>query len=150
LYHFRLAPGRGVADVVRALEGERIGVAQPNYVYHVVQAENATAAPAAAPEQPATTPEQPAAAPEQPAAAEQTAATPEQYVVQKLRLEEAHKLATGKNVLVAVLDSAIDTSHPDLDNAVVETFNAAGKVANPHGTEMVGAIAAHGRLTGVA
>jgi subtilisin family serine protease len=128
LFHFRLADGRGVPDVVRALEAERIGVAQPNYVYRVTQA--------------AVTP------PRTPA----EMADHDQYVAQKLRLEEAHKMATGKNVLVAVLDSAIDRTHPDLANAVVETFDAAGGAnkPHPHGTGMVGAIAAHGRLTGIA
>jgi hypothetical protein len=33
LFHFRIDNGRQVSDVVRALEGENIGVAQPNYLY---------------------------------------------------------------------------------------------------------------------
>src|SRR5262249_27696630 len=127
LYHFRVADSRGVPDVVRALEAERIGVAQPNYVYRVAQV-------AAAP------PRTPAEMADQ-----------DQYVAQKLRLEDAHKMATGKNVLVAVLDSAIDRTHPDLANAVVETFDAAGGATpHAHGTGMVGGTAAHGRLTGMA
>jgi hypothetical protein len=126
LFQFRVPGGRGVADVVRALEAEKIGVAQPNYVYRLTQTENAGA--------PAQTD------------------LPEQYAAQKLRFEEAHKLATGKDVLVAVVDSAIDAKHPDFAGAIVETYDATGGGAKPqaHGTEMVGAIAAHGRLTGVA
>jgi subtilisin family serine protease len=55
-------------------------------------------------------------------------------------------------VLVAVIDSAIDAKHPDLTDRIVEMFDATGKPDKPHvhGTGMVGAIAAHGRLTGVA
>ena len=37
LFRFRVADGRGVADAVRALEAEKIGVAQPNYVYKLQQ-----------------------------------------------------------------------------------------------------------------
>ena len=37
LYHFGLPPGRQVADVVRSLETERLGIASPNYVYQIVQ-----------------------------------------------------------------------------------------------------------------
>ena len=61
-------------------------------------------------------------------------------------------MATGSNVLVAVIDSAIDIKHPDLAGAVVEKFDAAGSPDKPHthGTGMAGAIAAHGRLIGVA
>jgi hypothetical protein len=33
LFHFRIDNGRQVSDVVRELEGENIGVAQPNYLY---------------------------------------------------------------------------------------------------------------------
>jgi subtilisin family serine protease len=123
LFHFRLAGGRRVADVVRALEAERIGVAQPNYVYRVGQNE--------------------------PPDARQDAAG--QYVADKLRLAEAHKIATGKGVLVAVIDSAIDGQHPDLGKAIVKKFDpAGGGKPHAHGTGMVGAIAAHGRLTGIA
>jgi hypothetical protein len=125
LFHFRLAGGRGVADLVRALEAERIGVAQPNYVYRLGQNE---------------TPD-----------ARQDTGDAQQYVGDKLRLAEAHKIATGKGVLVAVIDSAIDGRHPDLDKAIVKKFEpAGGGKPHAHGTGMVGAIAAHGRLTGIA
>ena len=126
LLHLRLADGRAVADVVRALEAENIGIAQPNYVYQVRQDANL--------------------------AARGNAGDASQYVVSKMRLGEAHRVATGSNVLVAVIDSAIDIKHPDLAGAVVEQFSAVGRPEKPHvhGTGMVGAIAAHSRLLGVA
>src|SRR5262249_45020222 len=37
LYHLRIPPGRQVADAVRALEAEKIGTAQPNYVFRAQQ-----------------------------------------------------------------------------------------------------------------
>src|SRR5262249_381641 len=76
----------------------------------------------------------------------------QQYVVNKLHLDEVHKVATGKNVLVGVIDSAVDFDHPDIVGAVVDRFNAVGKPESPHthGTGMVGAIAEHQGLMGVA
>jgi hypothetical protein len=35
LFHFRIDNGRQVSDVVRELEAENIGVAQPNYIYRL-------------------------------------------------------------------------------------------------------------------
>jgi subtilisin family serine protease len=50
-----------------------------------------------------------------------------------------------------VIDSGIDTKHPDLAGTVAATFDVLGPhEAHFHGTAMAGAIAAHGRLTGVA
>jgi subtilisin family serine protease len=37
-----------------------------------------------------------------------------QYAPQKLKLPEAHRLASGNKVLVAVIDSEVDANHPDL------------------------------------
>jgi subtilisin family serine protease len=73
-------------------------------------------------------------------------------VVDKFVLGDVHKVATGSGVLVAVIDSAIDANHPDLFGAVVDQFDAVGRREKPHfhGTGMVGAIAAHSRLTGIA
>jgi len=35
LFHFRIDNGRPVSDVLRELEAENIGVAQPNYIYRL-------------------------------------------------------------------------------------------------------------------
>ncbi len=68
------------------------------------------------------------------------AAIPAQYVVSKLRLPEVHKIATGNNVLVAMIDSQVDTAHPDLNGAFAGQFDAVGNHDKPdeHGTEMTG------------
>jgi subtilisin family serine protease len=75
-----------------------------------------------------------------------------QYVIAKLHLDEAHRVTTGERVLVAVIDTGIDASHPYLSGAVAGSFNALGGEETPdeHGTAMAGAIAEHGDLTGVA
>ena len=126
LFRFRLGEGRQVADAVRALEAEKLGIAQPNYVYSLQQ--NAASAP--------TLPAGDAA----------------QYAVSKLRLRDVHRWSVGKDVPVAVIDSQIDAAHPDLAGAFGEQFDAVGKAdkADNHGTGMTGAIVAHRRLLGVA
>ena len=75
-----------------------------------------------------------------------------QYALAKLRLPEAHMLAHGANVRVAVVDSGIDIRHPELANSIVESFDALGSSEGPHvhGTGIAGAIVAHARLTGSA
>jgi subtilisin family serine protease len=77
---------------------------------------------------------------------------PAQYANEKLRLPQAHTLARGATVIVAVIDSGIDINHPELANSIVETFDALGSGEGPHihGTAIAGAIAAHSRLTGSA
>src|SRR6516165_8825653 len=87
LLRLRYSDSREMADVVRALEGENIGVAQPDYVYSVQQ--DSTIA----------------------------GKNDYQYTLAKLRLDEAHRVATGAKVLVAVIDSKIDAAHPDLADA---------------------------------
>ena len=77
---------------------------------------------------------------------------PAQYALAKLRLPEAHTLARGANVLVAVIDSGIDTRHPELANSVADNFDALGTGEGPHvhGTGIAGVIASHARLMGAA
>jgi len=126
LVHFRIGGNRAARDVVRAMEAEQI-ISQPNYIYEAVQAA-------------------------EPAAADASSAGGEQYVANKLRLAEVHRIATGKGVTVAVIDSEIDNAHPEFKQAIAERFDAVGKPDQPHthGTGMAGAIVAQSRLMGVA
>ncbi len=82
----------------------------------------------------------------------QTPANNEQYAPQKLHLGEAHRLATGKGIRIAVIDSQVDAAHPDLAGRVAATFRAYAEEEKPHlhGTGMAGAIAAHQNMLGVA
>lgn len=77
---------------------------------------------------------------------------PAQYALAKLRLPQAHTLAHGANVTVAVIDSGIDAKHPELANSVADNFDALGSTEGPHvhGTGIAGVIVAHGRLMGSA
>jgi subtilisin family serine protease len=77
---------------------------------------------------------------------------PAQYALAKLRLPQAHALARGDNVIVAVIDSGIDVGHPELAGAIADTFDALGSKEGPHvhGTGIAGVIVAHARLMGSA
>jgi subtilisin family serine protease len=81
-----------------------------------------------------------------------TEGDPAQYAVAKLRLPEAHALARGANIIIAVIDSGIDVKHPELANSIVDSFDALGSKEGPHihGTGIAGAIVAHARLIGSA
>jgi subtilisin family serine protease len=117
-----------VRRTLLALRSARVAEAQANMAYLVQQG-----APASAHE----------------SAADATSA---QYVVSKLHLLEAHRISNGDDVLVAVIDSQIDTKHPDLAGVIADQYDVIGTPAEAHlhGTAMAGAIAAHSRLVGVA
>ena len=69
---------------------------------------------------------------------------------------ELHKVTTGRDVHVAVIDSGIDDHHPDLDGQVAVAENFVDNRATPpeaHGTAVAGIIAAragNGGILGVA
>jgi subtilisin family serine protease len=64
---------------------------------------------------------------------------------QSWKLAELHRIATGRGVRVAVIDSMVDASHPDLRGqlATVRDFvEGRGTAAETHGTGVAGVIAA--------
>jgi subtilisin family serine protease len=130
---FLITSGRPVREIIPLLEAKGVNFsAQPAYQYEMVQdvAQSGNA--------PADT---------------NSKGDSAQYIVEKLGLVEAHLIATGKNVQVAVIDSEIDANHPDLQGAVTGTYDALpsdDQTAHPHGTGMAGAIASHKRLLGIA
>jgi len=77
---------------------------------------------------------------------------PAQYALAKLRLPQAHQLAHGANVTVAVIDSGIDLKHPEFAGSIADSFDALGSREGPHahGTGVAGAIVSHARLMGSA
>jgi hypothetical protein len=123
LYRWRIPDRRSVATVVRSLESDRlVASAQPNYLFALQENEALGGGDAA------------------------------QYGLAKLHLPQAHTLAKGENVLVAVIDSGVDVNHPDLTGSIAENFDALSAAAAPHkhGTAIAGLIAAHGKLLGAA
>ncbi len=76
-----------------------------------------------------------------------------QFSLDRMNIDQAHRIATGNNVIVAVIDTGIDSSHPELQGVVVESFDAfdAGPDAPlGHGTAMAGVIASNRQLRGIA
>ncbi|MEV0840780.1 S8 family serine peptidase [Actinocatenispora sera] len=78
-----------------------------------------------------------------------------QWYLDYLHVPQAQQISTGAGVTVAVIDSGVDASHPDLAGHVLpgKSFgNAAGKPATRdaegHGTSMAGIIAAQGGSAG--
>ena len=137
---WRIPDKRDVASVVRELGGEgallRI---QPNYLY-------STSDFVGAPVEDASLPAAEAA----PA----PSVDPGQYSLVKMHVDPSLETSVGEPVRVAVIDTAIDDSHPDLAGAVEARFDAIGGGAPihsmDHGTSMAGGIAAHGKVKGVA
>ncbi len=123
-HRWQIADRRSVPAVVRALEADGLVMAvQPNY-WARLQEDTST-----------------------------TAGTElEQYALAKLRVPQAHGLATGGRIRIAVIDAGVDAGHPEFAGMVVETFDAigTGDRIHPHGTAVVGAIAAQARLRGTA
>lgn len=160
----RITDGRSVRAVLRSLAGEsQLRSGQPNFVYTLSEdtlVADGPAAAEAAPVQSAADTTAPAAvptpaeapAPAAPPVADVPAGDPAQYALTKLHLSEAHRLARGESVLVAIVDSGVDTDHPEIKSAIAGTYDALGKGLAPHkhGTGIAGAIAAHARLMGVA
>jgi filamentous hemagglutinin family protein len=127
MIQFEFGKGKNVRDVIIALERLRvIDEAAPNYEFELAQAAGAPAG--------------------------NGSGDPAQYVISKLKLAEAHRIATGENVLVAVIDSEIDAKHPDLEGRIAARYEEVGPVdkPHPHGTGMAGAIVSHRKLMGTA
>ncbi|MGM9484478.1 S8 family peptidase [Roseateles sp. NT4] len=77
---------------------------------------------------------------------EQEPLYPAQPAARQWHLAELHQLATGKGVRVAIVDSGVETSHPDLAGQVAFNGNFVDDRAVPpegHGTAVAGIIAAH-------
>jgi subtilisin family serine protease len=126
-YRWRIAAGSSVPSMVAALQNQVIVAnAQPNYLY-ALQDEVSQTRPG-------------------------PAGDDAQYALRALHIQQAQQTATGKNVTVALIDSEIEASHPDLAGSIKKKFDALGGGGKPqsHGTAMAGAIAAHGKLLGIA
>jgi len=68
-----------------------------------------------------------------------------QHSLDELDIDRAHALSRGRGVRVAVIDSGVDATHPDLNGAVRTRRDfASSTIAAPHGTEVAGVIAARG------
>ncbi len=122
LFRWRIPDNRSVTTVVAELVADNtIKSAQPNYRFTLQQAVSAP-----------------------------SEGDPAQYALSKLRLPEAHTLARGDNVAIAVIDSGIDIAHLELSGRIAASFDALGSKegVHLHGTGIAGVIASHSRLMG--
>jgi subtilisin family serine protease len=72
---------------------------------------------------------------------------------QLLRLAAAHRMATGRGIKVAVIDTGVDIGHPDLKNRIARANNFVDRgeqtfASDIHGTAVAGVIAADGENEG--
>jgi hypothetical protein len=150
VFRFRITDGRSVRTVIPPVQRDpRVLSLQPDYLYGFAQVQEAAAAAGSTD----TAASAPAAAPKEEAASRDPEIERLQYVVGKLKLNQAHKVVRGGQVVVAVIDSRIDATHPELAGAVLREIDVLDdKDGKPHthGTAMAGAIVAKARLMGVA
>jgi subtilisin family serine protease len=121
---FRITGGKTAETASREFAGDgRVRSVQPNFRY-VLQDQNAGL----------------------------SGSDPAQYAQSKLRLPQAHALADGANVTIAVIDSGVDLKHPEFVGVTITPFDALDSKEGPHthGTGVAGAIVAHVRLMGSA
>jgi subtilisin family serine protease len=70
-----------------------------------------------------------------------------QYGVKAVRADFVHQVVTGKGVKIAVIDTGVDTEHPDLRDSILKTANFVDRgeqtfTQDYHGTAVVGVLAA--------
>jgi subtilisin family serine protease len=137
LYRLRIVNGRSVNEVIRSLAGEpTVKSAQPNFVF-------------ARPDVDATVPQFPFphyALPQMNVVRPEL--DPAQYALPQLSILRAHHLSKGRSVVVAVMDSKIDHSHPDLAGVVDNVYDPGDRREPPHahGTGVAGILAAQRRM----
>ena len=120
---YRIPDRRSLQQVLNDLSLDlRVVAAQPVYVY--LGSQSAAAAATAVP----------------------------QYAAEKLRLSDAHRIARGRNVRLAIIDSGVDITHPELKGAVAESIDVVGGKSAPdtHGTAIAGIVGAREQLMGIA
>ena len=133
LVRLRIPDNRPLSQVIEqvalaSLTDQRIIAVQPNYVFETTQTVAVSVPPSPAAPLP-------------------------QYSTEKVRLNAAHRVSLGRNVRVAVIDTGMDSSHPELIEAVSDTFDAIGEgkpEPEAHGTAIAGIVAARQQIRGMA
>lgn len=72
-----------------------------------------------------------------------------QWYLERLEYDKVHKISTGDNVVIAVIDSGVDFTHPDLEGSILPGIDLIDRSGdgrtdpNGHGTHVAGIIAAN-------
>jgi len=121
---YRILDQRSVAAVVAELNADpQVEAVQPNWRFAAAQGASGSAAPGL------------------------------QYALDKIRVKGVQDLSQGAGVKIAVIDSGIDTKHPDLKGSVLRDFDATrgeGKPDDTHGTAIASIMRGRGTLHGIA
>lgn len=162
LRRYRIAGNADVPATVQALRGDpTVRAAQPNFLFETQEQPAAQSQPPAEPAPPQGEPLQAAPASLGTAPVDRGkiayAPAPElerpaQYAVAAMRLTDAHKVSTGADVRIAIIDTGLDETHPEIAGKVVDRFDAVDGsfMAHPHGTAMAGVIVADKTMIGIA
>ncbi|MGD0633123.1 MAG: S8 family serine peptidase [Beijerinckiaceae bacterium] len=143
---YRIGRGQNVPGAIGAMRGapQFVAAIEPNFVYELQEDKQPQPAGDSIPAPAGGTIQAPAGGlpPDK----------PPQYAITALKLDAAHKISAGANVLVAVIDTGLDETNPEIEGTVADRFDAVGGEFVPlsHGTAMGGVIVAHKTLTGVA
>lgn len=140
----RVDGGRSARQVLQQMAGDaRIASAQPNYLYALQEDPQKGEAPPA--------PEALKASIAPPVAEPPPVPKP-QYALDRMAIVQAHQLARGAKVKVALIDTGLDETHPELQGVIAGKFDALGTDATgtlEHGTALAGAIVAKSSLRGI-
>lgn len=148
LYRFRIPAGRAVESVAADIAREPgVETSQPNWRYSLNQRQP-TVLPMV---DGAATPQQ-ATEPKSVSAAAPAEALP-QFAFDMIDARKALNVSRGANVLVAIIDTGIEETHPELTGTVAARFNAFPSqpfVPDTHATAIAGIVAAQRNLAGIA
>lgn len=148
LYRFRIPASREVEAVAADIAREPgVETSQPNWRYSLNQRQPTVLIN----DDGGATPQQ-VTEPKSVAAASPAEALP-QFALDMIDARKALNVSRGANVLIAIIDTGIEETHPELTGTVAARFNAFPSqpfVPDTHATAIAGIVAAQRNLAGIA
>lgn len=135
--------GRSARQVLQQMAGDaRIASAQPNYLYALQEEQKGEVSPVPKSQEASLAPP----------LAEPPPVPKPQYALDRMAIVQAHQLARGAKVKVALIDTGLDEAHPELQGVIAGKFDALGTDPTgtlAHGTALAGVIVAKSSLRGI-